>query len=395
MQIKVKFFKTIGVPTEPEANAFYFVFNEDETVSMFVTDQDGGLTSPGNPEFVIAVMAASMALKAPLNSPALTGVPTAPTAEIGDEGENQIATIEYVKATRDELIAAAPGALDTLNEIAAALGDDANFAATMTTALAGKVPTSRTVNGHALSANVTVTKGDVGLGNVDNTSDANKPVSTAQQTALDLKAPLASPALTGNPTAPTQAAGNSTTRLATTAFVQAAIAALINSAPGALDTLNELAAALGNDANFASTVTTALVGKAPLASPALTGSPTAPTQALGDNTTKLATTEFVTRAGGRVNNIVVDAPLTINLSNYAAYAGATIILTDAGSITFNQAIPDIFLTIDNQTLDASLIESLTYPIVNLNNQTSVAMNGVVSIYVVSARGVMRLIGETV
>lgn len=65
-------------------------------------------------------------------------------------------------------------------------------------------------------------KGDVGLGNVDNTSDANKPVSTAQQSALDLKAPLASPALTGTPTAPTPAAGDDTTKLATTAFAKAA-----------------------------------------------------------------------------------------------------------------------------------------------------------------------------
>ena len=55
------------------------------------------------------------------------------------------------------------------------------------TALDGKVPTTRTVNGHALSANVTVSKGDVGLGNVDNTADTDKPVSTATQTALNLK----------------------------------------------------------------------------------------------------------------------------------------------------------------------------------------------------------------
>lgn len=65
------------------------------------------------------------------------------------------------------------------------------------------------------------TKTDVGLGNVDNTSDANKPVSTATQTALDLKAPLASPALTGTPTAPTAAAGTNTTQLATTAGIVA------------------------------------------------------------------------------------------------------------------------------------------------------------------------------
>ncbi|SDJ25109.1 hypothetical protein SAMN05428983_0823 [Agrobacterium fabrum] len=54
-------------------------------------------------------------------------------------------------------------------------------------ALADKVPTSRTIAGHALTADVTLAKADVGLGNVDNTSDANKPVSTAQQAALDLK----------------------------------------------------------------------------------------------------------------------------------------------------------------------------------------------------------------
>lgn len=65
------------------------------------------------------------------------------------------------------------------------------------TALDGKVATTVTVNGHALSSNVTVTATDLTLGNVTNTSDANKPVSTAQQTALDLKANLASPTFTG------------------------------------------------------------------------------------------------------------------------------------------------------------------------------------------------------
>jgi hypothetical protein len=58
------------------------------------------------------------------------------------------------------------------------------------TALDGKVPTTRKVNGHALSADVDITKTDVGLGNVDNTSDANKPISTAAQTALDGKVPI-------------------------------------------------------------------------------------------------------------------------------------------------------------------------------------------------------------
>lgn len=69
---------------------------------------------------------------------------------------------------------------------------------------------------------VTLVKGDVDLGNVDNTADTAKPVSTAQQTALNLKANLASPPLTGVPTAPTAAPGTSTTQIATTAFVTAA-----------------------------------------------------------------------------------------------------------------------------------------------------------------------------
>ncbi|MDM2921039.1 hypothetical protein OGY33_16245 [Citrobacter sp. Cpo032] len=77
-------------------------------------------------------------------------------------------------------------------------------------------------------------------------------------------APLASPALTGKPTAPTAVQASNDTQLATTAFVKAALAALVASSPEALDTLNELAAALGNDPNFATTMTNALAGKQPL-----------------------------------------------------------------------------------------------------------------------------------
>ncbi|EOV9017204.1 phage tail protein [Cronobacter muytjensii] len=77
-------------------------------------------------------------------------------------------------------------------------------------------------------------------------------------------APKASPALTGRPTAPTAAQTVNDTQIATTAFVKMALAALVANAPGALDTLNELAAALGNDANFAANVTKALAGKQPL-----------------------------------------------------------------------------------------------------------------------------------
>jgi len=81
------------------------------------------------------------------------------------------------------------------------------------------------------------------------------------QTAIDAKAPLASPALTGTPTAPTAAADTSTTQIATTAFVQQELAELVDSAPSTLDTLNEIAAAINDDPNFNTTVTNSLANR--------------------------------------------------------------------------------------------------------------------------------------
>jgi len=80
-------------------------------------------------------------------------------------------------------------------------------------------------------------------------------------TDLAAKAPLESPALTGTPTAPTATAGDNSTQVATTAYVETAVSNLVASAPGTLDTLNELAAALGDDANFSTTVTNSLALK--------------------------------------------------------------------------------------------------------------------------------------
>ena len=127
------------------------------------------------------------------------------------------------------LVDGAPSALDTLNELAAAINDDASYAAGITTALGLKAPiASPTFTGTVGG----ITKDMVGLANVDNTTDALKPVSTATQTALDLKANLASPTLTGTPLAPTATTGTNTTQIATTAFVQAEIDASVQ--PGAL-----------------------------------------------------------------------------------------------------------------------------------------------------------------
>jgi len=145
--------------------------------------------------------------------------------------------------------------------------------ATVNSALALKAPLASPTFTGTVSG---ITKTMVGLENADNTADSAKPISTATQTALDLKAPLASPALTGVPTAPTAAAGTSTTQVATTQFVGTAVSALVAAAPAALDTLNELATALGNDASFSTTITNSIATKSPIASPTFTGTVTAP-----------------------------------------------------------------------------------------------------------------------
>jgi len=130
---------------------------------------------------------------------------------------------------------------------------------------------------------------------------------TGLQAALDASAPLASPALTGTPTAPTAIPGTNTTQLATTAFVAAAVAALINGAPGALDTLNELASALGSDANFSTTITNALASKLAIASNLadLANVATARTN-LGLGSMALQASNNVSITGGSVDGITLD-----------------------------------------------------------------------------------------
>ena len=123
-------------------------------------------------------------------------------------------------------------------------------------------------NGKYTAKNATTTqKGIVQLSSATNsTSETLAATPKAVKAVMDetnKKAPLNSPALTGTPTTPTAPQGANSTQIASTAFVMAAIAALVDSSPDALNTLNELAAALGNDPNFATTMTNALAGKQP------------------------------------------------------------------------------------------------------------------------------------
>lgn len=169
----------------------------------------------------------------------------------------------------------------------------------------------------AIKTALGLVKADVGLGSVDNTSDAGKPVSTAQQTALNLKADLASPTFSGTPSLPTgttgvtQSAADSTTKLATTAFV-----------------------------------TTADNLKAPLASPAFTGTPSLPTGATGvtqsaaDSSTKLATTAFVTTADNLKANIA--SPTFTGTLTTPRIITPPVGLTDAATIATDASLGNHF-----------------------------------------------------
>ncbi|MEH0832321.1 phage tail protein [Pectobacterium cacticida] len=267
---------------------------------------------------------------APKASPVLTGKPTAPTAAQASN-DTQLATTAFVKSAVAALINGAPGALDTLQELAKALGNDPNFSATVLAELAKKLPLSGgTMSGTLVSSTadalrmvnggygvtlrndggdfyllltdkdepygkwnslrpfrINLTTGDVALGhNVDaNTllekgqrvySPNNKPTAADVGALTDTQAAkkyarLESPALIGKPTAPTAVQASNDTQIATTAFVKSAVAALVSGSPAALDTLQELAKAIGNDPNFSTTILNALAGKLSLTGGKMSG----------------------------------------------------------------------------------------------------------------------------
>ena len=184
------------------------------------------------------------------------------------------------------------------------------------TALAAKLASATAASTYAPIASPTftgtvsgVTKAHVGLENVDNTADASKPVSTAQATAIA--------------TAKSEAIADATSQ----------VNALLTGAPAALNTLDELAAALGDDANFASTVTTNLAAKAPLASPTFTGTVTvaAAGVAFTDKVqTRAGVPSLTTIATAVSSNTTLDA-----LGTDAAVRDSIIPLSGAVAITFD------------------------------------------------------------
>ncbi len=170
--------------------------------------------------------------------------------------QTDISTLQTDLNTAESNISTLQGDLDTAESTLATVGSDLDTHEAATTSVHGIADTS---------ALATKSYADTAATNAQTSAQSYA------DTALALKAPLASPALTGTPTAPTATAGTDTTQVATTAFVKKAVDDLVAAAPGALNTLDELAAALGDDANFATTVTNNLAAKAPLASPTFTG----------------------------------------------------------------------------------------------------------------------------
>lgn len=212
-----------------------------------------------------------------------------------------------------------------------------------TISLTGDVSGSASFNGSA-DVTITATVADDSHNHIVGDVDG-------LQSALDLKAPLDSPALTGTPTAPTASASANSTQIATTAFVQTSVANLIDGAPGALDTLNELAASLGDDSDFAGTVTNSLAGKQPLdadltAIAGLSASATGFLVKDGENAWSLDTNTYLT--GNQ----------TITLSGDVSGSGTTSIEVTIADDSHNHIISNIDglqTALDNkQPIDADL-----------------------------------------
>ena len=226
----------------------------------------------------------------------LTGPPGAP-GTLGADGRNGVGVQNIAVDVAGNLLVE----LDNGNTINAGA---VNLSLSIGSITQGN-PVSASITGAGLETELNIVLPNteaLGLGNVTNESKAtmfNNPTFTGTAaftgTVTGVSAAMvglgnvtdeskltmfASPAFTGTPTAPTATAGTNTTQIATTQYVRTEVANLVNSAPGALDTLDELAAALGDDASFASTVTASIGLKAPLDSPAFTGTVTGITKTM-------------------------------------------------------------------------------------------------------------------
>jgi len=257
--------------------------------------------------------------------------------KIGNGSSAWSALNYYVDA--NAILDGAPGVLDTLNELAAALGDDPAFITTVGTNLSNHTNATTSVHGIADTddlatkdyvanavSNATVDQQALaGVGIDYNTSTDQFDIDSTVVTLTGIQTlsnkTLSSPQINGatidtNSVAVTQIGADNSTKIATTAFVQNRISTLIDSSPSALDTLNELAAALGNDENFATTVTNSLGTKLSKAGDTMTGNLTlsgAPSADLHAATKKYVDDEIVSTETTLGNNLITHENATTNV----------------------------------------------------------------------------------
>ena len=219
-------------------------------------------------------------------------------------------------------------------------------------------------NASTLSNTVTTLSANVStLSNTVTTLSAN--VSTLSNT-VTLKANIASPALTGVPTAPTAANTVNNTQIATTAYVKTVIGDLINSAPETLDTLGEIASSLANNNTLSSTLTTSIALKAPLADPTFTGTVTIPAGASISGFATLADPTFTGNVAGITKTMVG--------------LGSVDDTTDLGKPISNatQTALDLKAPLANATFTGTIVLPATTSIANVTSTEIGYLDGVTS-----------------
>lgn len=221
-------------------------------------------------------------------------------------------------------------------------------------------------------------------------------LTSSAQSQINLKAPINSPAFSGTPTAPTAAPGTTNTQIATTAYVHYEINDLLNGAPAALDTLNELAAAINDDANFAGTVTSALALKAPLASPTFTGTVILPnltiTNAMIADTTitnaKISASAAIdqSKISGLVSDLNLKAPKASPTFTGTVTVPTPVNPTDAVNKAYVDAGAQDIIPLDNLTSQFNGAEQRFLPkfnntVVNITNplRLLISINGIIQI----------------
>ena len=383
----------IGGTTAAAATFTTLALTSAQTASYVLAAPAGAAGAPGWRQ----LSSGDITGVAPLASPALTGTPTAPTAAAG-ANSTQVSTTAFVyNSINSPLTITTTGGSTTLT--AAQYGSIALLVTgTLTSNATLVVPATgfwsifnRTTGTFSLTVKTATGTGiaidqgysvplvadgtNVVIGHTDFNSVSLLGVSTAATANVGTNnsqiattafvvtsfAPLASPALTGTPTAPTAAANTNTTQLATTAYV-------LGQASSVTPGMNSTAAA-GTSTTFSRSdhIHPTDTSRAPLASPALTGTPTAPTATSTDNSTTLATTAFVKTSQ-------VNRKIAITLQ----WTGGAVVANGTYYFTFNAPIPGTFNSLDYVTGNGSFTANIQIAGTSITGLSAVTVNNTTS-----------------